>query len=196
MAIPRGAFGVTTPRDMFAKLGRELSRLETCKHNKDDVDDTAINFALSAWQLVDWVWKEYFQDKPDTWEQVNVNGRPGWKVPNSFRTHLTKQCPELGLCAGIAGNTKHVNTIVEGGVHRRIDGRSSARTTPMGQWTEDENGAVGGAAQGGAGAITAMTEYIPKIVDHDRSGTIHDARAVFRIVYQYWSAFMDEWGIG
>ncbi len=75
-------FGVHTPRDMLAKLERELSRVAKSSSNREDLSDHVLNCACAAWQTVDWVWKARFESDSaaaDTilsrHENLNVNKR-------------------------------------------------------------------------------------------------------------------------
>ena len=174
---------------MLAKLTREISRLEKSKNNKEELVDTGLNCALTAWHIVDWVWREHFYAKPETWKQFGVTQAGGWRIPDPFRTSLTKQCQELEFCEGLANNIKHAVVIT-------FDSRTSARSTPVGAWSEYENGVIGGQLPGGAGAVEVNFEYVLKISDNDNDGADRYAKDVFLSVKKFWSEFMDEHRIG
>jgi hypothetical protein len=54
-------FGITSCREMLAKLGREISHLETAK-TLEDAADHGTNAAVTAWHLGDWIWVTIKQD--------------------------------------------------------------------------------------------------------------------------------------
>lgn len=77
-------FGFETPEDLLDKLERDLEKL-----NQDPGDaDTAFNFFITAWSLIDWL-------------------HPG-KENRSTRNALRKKNPILQACADLANGSKHL----------------------------------------------------------------------------------------
>ena len=94
-------FRLLSEHDMFRKLRREKRRLRTVEHDSDsrnDQIDAAINFALTAWHLTDWLWQ---RRKPD-WDRLF-----GAKTKIEFQKELRRRCPCLGVCDVIANAFKH-----------------------------------------------------------------------------------------
>ncbi|MDB5783823.1 hypothetical protein [Caballeronia mineralivorans] len=100
----RQSFGVSTAAGLFGKAHREL----TAYRESNDMlrtADHAFNFCVSAWQLVDWV----FKDMSDQ-EREHVGdylGKP-IKTQTELAIAVQKACPSLKICRVIATAGKHV----------------------------------------------------------------------------------------
>ena len=49
------AFALGTPADLLEKLSREIERFRQDEQNQSD---HAFNFAVTAWHITDWVYKD------------------------------------------------------------------------------------------------------------------------------------------
>ena len=102
-------FRMTSVHDVFRKLNREMKRLENASNGGERADqvDAAINFAITAWHLTDWVW---CRQEHELREAFKVNGL------GEFQEIIRRECPALAVCDVIANAAKH------GGVaHKRKD---------------------------------------------------------------------------
>lgn len=99
-AMSEFAFGLTSPLDLIGKLEREIGRLGASEE-PDSVDhknqaDHAINCALTAWHISDWVFVSGL--KTDT---VSANSL------GNFQKQLIDDCSDLGICKDLANGSKH-----------------------------------------------------------------------------------------
>ena len=111
--------GWSSPFELICKLDRELERIDGSK-TLDELVDHTMNFALTAYHMVDWVW-ELLQRKPiDDWEKME---RGDWitaigREPQNkgeVRDWALQQCRELEYCRQLANATKHLSCIMKGG---------------------------------------------------------------------------------
>ncbi len=94
-------FRVQSVHDIFRKLGREKRRFEKAGSNREnlaDQVDAAINFAITAWHMTDWVWG---QQKHKLRENFHVRGL------KEFQNEMRQLCPGLAVCDVIANAAKH-----------------------------------------------------------------------------------------
>jgi hypothetical protein len=94
---------------MLNKLTRELTRIGRATGDRDSLGDHAVNFALTAWHLVDWVWSEMRKDYALRLSLAKEIGcAPGEFGRDQFAGWCVKSCPGLEACQVIATATKHV----------------------------------------------------------------------------------------
>ncbi len=110
------AFKMRLVDDIFRKLGNEKRRFEAAEFNGEgraDQVDAAINFALTAWHVTDWVWGQ----RKDTLREV-------YRVKNltEFQDKMRQGCSDLAVCDVIANAAKH------GGVAHPKPGRPDVET--------------------------------------------------------------------
>lgn len=90
------------------KMNRELARF-TQAHTEDHWtvgSDHGINFAISAWQMRDWLWAERHRVDADRFRRVmGVSHECSEK---EMVRQLYVACPELRVCRLIATAAKHV----------------------------------------------------------------------------------------
>jgi hypothetical protein len=192
----QAGFGVRRPRDMRAKLDRELSRVSLNTAIPEDLQDHGINCAFTAWHIYDWVWRVRFE-KDEKAQQVLWDRIPEVTTADPekhFKDYMTNACPELALCQDITNGVKHVVASVPRGrkAPAAEDVTTSAASVASGAFTE-EGGVIGGCLSGGAGAFTGHTDYKLKIIPED--GKRRDAIEVFQTVREFWTEFMDEFGM-
>ena len=164
------AFGIETPSDMLAKLERELSRAATTTSDRETMVDAGTNFALTAWSLVDWVWRLRFEGDAAAQDALAAS-HPDLRGQNPtagrFKECLTRSCPELAFCQDIATGFKHMVASPPPGRTATSVADVTARPTPIhtGQYEVDEEGTVGGGLPGGAGSVTGTSGYHLEIRD-------------------------------
>ena len=105
--------GWDSPFDIVCKLGREKMRMQEAETLQDFVDHT-MNFALTAYHMIDWVWaalqrvpvdgKAEFER--DSWAAV-IGYEP--KACEEVRSWAISLCPELEYCRKLANATKHLS---------------------------------------------------------------------------------------
>jgi hypothetical protein len=96
-------------RDMLDKLVRELQRMGRATEDRASLGDHAVNFALTAWHLVDWVWAEIRKDYPLRLKLAKEVGcAPAAFDRDQFALWCLRSCPDLEACQVIATATKHV----------------------------------------------------------------------------------------
>ncbi len=193
----RSAFDIATPRDMLAKLKRELKRVANASFLRDELVDHGTNCALTAWQITDWVWRVRFVDDRTAQDALAASyavlrtkrGRP----IDRFKECVTRACPELALCQDIANGFKHVVAMPPddrqaAGVK---DVTASASMAASGPFKFGDG--FGSAGLGGPGYVAGGEMFRLKIRSDD--GENLDAIGVFDAVVAYWTRFMDDHGI-
>jgi hypothetical protein len=103
-------FDIRSWQDVLAKLHRELERIKKTD-NREDLIDHSFNFAVTAWQMADWLWADV-QDKPKLKARVAA---VAWIPPAKFTFFAFKKlicgangCAALECCRVIATCSKHV----------------------------------------------------------------------------------------
>jgi hypothetical protein len=96
-----GWFGFKTPEDLLEKLERDLEKL----HQDPGDADTAFNFFITAWSLIDWLHPNNF----------------------SMRTTLRQENPVLQACAHLADGSKHLQLTNRSHVSIRNTSRGGER---------------------------------------------------------------------
>jgi hypothetical protein len=87
-------FGLANARDMLRKLEWEVAEIE--RHDSFTAY-RAFNAAVTAWHLVDWVWRDL----------VGSGQRRPSDTKDAFQRRCEAVCPELKLCGLIANASKH-----------------------------------------------------------------------------------------
>ena len=110
--------GWSSPFELICKLERELERIDNTK-TLDELVDHTMNFALTAYHMVDWVWELLQRDPVDDWDRIE---RESWIAaighePKKGEVHewAFKQCPELEYCRQLANATKHLSCSMKEG---------------------------------------------------------------------------------
>ncbi|WP_241300564.1 hypothetical protein [Burkholderia stabilis] len=106
MPQQNNTFWYDTPRDMLAKLDREIKSLPTIdrldNHRKAD---TVLNAAITAWQISDWV-KASISDE----QRMRVSiACGGCIVDDQFLDKYFRASPNVHFCRQIATAGKHAN---------------------------------------------------------------------------------------
>ena len=105
--------GWDSPFDIACKLEREKERMQEAETLRDFVEHT-MNFALTAYHMIDWVWAAL--------QRVPVDGeakfeRDSWAAAIGYEPKTRDEvwswakslCPELEYCRQLANATKHLS---------------------------------------------------------------------------------------
>jgi hypothetical protein len=106
------AFRMRSAQDAFRKLHRELQRYKSGTERVDRID-AAINFAITAWHLTDWVWIIH---------KNRLTRELGVSSLNSSQDLMKQRCRSLSVCDVIANAAKH------GGVAKQRPDRPNVET--------------------------------------------------------------------
>ena len=99
---PRHSFTIRTAEDFFGKLEDERADFQ-----RQPADSRhAINCAMTAWHLTDWIWADWLKGSPDT--QQKLFGSL-FKNIKDFKKHVVSggECPDLEVMQSIATGSKH-----------------------------------------------------------------------------------------
>jgi hypothetical protein len=96
------AFDISSPEDFLAKLKEEQLAVE---HDLSSARH-AINAALTAWHLIDWVWAHYLKSQDRIRMRFGSDGRD----LDAFKQYLRTRCPALSTMHAICTGSKHVHT--------------------------------------------------------------------------------------
>ena len=92
------SFALRSPADLLEKLKREFKRLQ---EDETYQSDHAFNFAVTAWHMTDWVYKDARQRDP-------ANPKPfGYKGKGNFQKTVRDNCTALDICYELAQGSKH-----------------------------------------------------------------------------------------
>lgn len=100
----RQSFGISTARDLLAKIERELSAFEGCEHFIR-AGDHAFNLCLSLWHMTDWTFADMTSD--ECHKAGAFLGAAFAKSPD-FGVAVQKAEPALRICRVMATASKHV----------------------------------------------------------------------------------------
>ena len=164
-------FRMRSVHDIFRKLGREKQRFEKAgsdNEGRKDQVDAAVNFAITAWHMTDWIWHR---------REHELRECLGVKCLRKFQDELRRQCPELAVCDVIANAAKHGGT-----AHKRED-RPEIETVLI----------ADPVAEGAAGvelyAVVADPEWSLKI---RVNGKPKDPLSLFNRVFLFWHKFIQQ----
>ena len=90
--------------DIFRKLRNEKRRFEKAElkgEGRADQVDAAINFAITAWHVTDWVWGQH---------EHALSEYFGVKTLTKFQNEMRRICSGLAVCDVIANAAKHGGT--------------------------------------------------------------------------------------
>jgi hypothetical protein len=164
-------FWVRSIQDNFRKLHREKRRFEGAgsdQQGMSDKVDAAINFAITAWHMTDWVWVQR-EDKLRRHFDVDCK--------REFQNEMRRQCPDLAVCDVIANAAKHGGAAHEKEYRPHIE--SVLIAEPIG-----EHGI-------GAELLAVLTKHqLSLIIEVD--GVRQDPRALLNRTYRFWYRFIQQ----
>ena len=105
LVLARFSFEQQTTQAAISKLSREFDRL-TAAQDELDVRDFSINFSLTAWHLIDWLWQGMSVQQTEKIKLFALLGKPA--SMNGLRDLLLQECPSLAYCQQICTGSKHV----------------------------------------------------------------------------------------
>ena len=161
-------FRMRSAHDIFRKLYREKQRFEKAgsdNEGRKNQVDAAVNFAITAWHMTDWVWLRQEHELCECFGVKNLR---------EFQDEMRQQCPELAVCDVIANAAKH-----GGAAHKRQD-RPDVETVLVAE------GAVGVEIL----AVTADPEWSLKI---RVNGKPKDPLSLFTRVFLFWHKFIQKY---
>jgi hypothetical protein len=165
------AFWVRSAYDIFRKLHREKRRFERAESSREgmsDQVDAAINFAITAWHMTDWVWVQH-EDKLR--EHFHVNSK------RKFQDEMRRLCPGLAACDVIANAAKH------GGVAHDREDRPGIETVliahPVGE------------GSGGPEVVAVLAQRRWSLII-EVDGIPQDPSALFDQVFLFWHRFIQQ----
>lgn len=98
-------FRLKEPRDLVMKLEREFERFEASTNHKSTEhryqSDHAFNFVITAWHIVDWLWKHHKAKHP------NAGAHYGVASFRDFHSMVREECSALDICYDLATGSKH-----------------------------------------------------------------------------------------
>jgi len=105
------SFQVKTVADMIDKLDWEigmLTELQNCTKPESvkNASYFAINAAITAWAVVDWLWHVANEAQQQSWMRDTP---PNQKPAQRFQRKLESLCPAMRLCKEIANASKHLS---------------------------------------------------------------------------------------
>lgn len=123
-------FRMLSVHDIYRKLHRELQRFEAAHGvhggSRADMMDTAVNFAWTAWHMVDWLYLR----APERIEEVYACASL-----KPFQDHVRRNHQALAVCDVIANAAKH------GGRAHGFAGRPNVETILVAHAVEPEGDA-------------------------------------------------------
>ncbi|QOY74010.1 hypothetical protein [Pseudomonas sp. OST1909] len=103
-----GAFGARCLDDMVWKLAWEIRNLEREENsttgpyqNEKEAEFAAFNCAISAWHILDWVWRTCNQEQK---AKISPDG-----TFKSFKAAMAAECRSLLICQTLCNSTKHAS---------------------------------------------------------------------------------------
>ncbi len=97
-------FRMRSVHDIFRKLGREKQRFKKAgsdNEGRQDQVDAAVNFAITAWHMTDWVWGRHEHELREYFDVSNKR---------EFQDEMRRRCFGLAVCDVIANAAKHGGT--------------------------------------------------------------------------------------
>ena len=164
-------FRMWSVHDIFRKLGREKSRLEKAVSDgsdRADQVDAAINFAITAWHMTEWVWGQH---------QCKLKKNFGISKLSDFQDKLRRQCSDLAVCDVIANAAKH------GGSAHKMGSRPDVRTILIAHPFADDAAGV---------ELMAVQADRKWSLEIKVNGTTRDAIELFSGVFFFWHKFIQK----
>ena len=180
-----------TPKGMLEKLRRELMRLIRAKSN-ESAEDHAMNCALTAFHVLDYVWHTHFKDSAKARSCIGISaaGNPS-DLKREFTEYLTDQSPALRLCQDLAHGFKHVQAWpIPHAKHPGVAGTETKGVLKVidGPGYIDEDGVLNVPFPA---AVTVTTERYDVWITDDK-GNSRDARETFQDAREFWGTFLDQ----
>jgi len=175
--LPPQTFGFENSRDLCEKLKREYQRLEEAR-DREHIADHAINFAITAWHLNEWIWKLFERnDEYFSFTGTAKKDCKNWTKMPDFRDYICGREQRVRYCGLIASSAKHLE------LFEKVWPEQNEISTPVSGKNVNSPGNPITLRK----IISGEVEWIPKIVVGDDR---LDARAVFKAVLTIWTDFV------
>ncbi|MCG3146440.1 MAG: hypothetical protein HONDAALG_04506 [Gammaproteobacteria bacterium] len=173
-------FALTTPVHLLRKLWWEVKEFEAAENDNSELGTHlivayhAMNCAVTAWHMADWVWLHGGEDQRHhlfamlELEQENFT---------TFVAYLRRNSRALNCCRDIATGSKHM----------RLERKGSDPDVEAEVVWDMEPMTVNSPVD------APLCRYTARLVVHDGQGA-RSARDVFREAFQYWEAFLAKCG--
>lgn len=165
-------FRIQSVHDIFGKLYREMRRFEKAgsdNEGRQNQVDAAVNFAITAWHMTDWVWHR---------REHEIRECLGVESLREFQDEMRQRCLDLAVCDVIANAAKH-----------------GERLHPIPHRPEIETVLVAHpVADGAAGVeLIATQEDRQWSLKIEVNGRPEDPHALFRRVFLCWHKFIQRY---
>ena len=164
-------FRMRSVHDIFRKLEREKRRFEKAELNEEgrvDQVDAAINFAITAWHVNDWVWG---QREHTLREVFGVNNK------SEFQNEIRRKCSDLAVCDVIANAAKH------GGTAYKMKDRPDVETILVAHPVANDAAGV---------ELLAVLTELQWSLEIEVDGKRVDPLELFNRVFLFWHKFIQE----
>ena len=96
--MPSYAYRLQEPKHLLGKMERELHRAL-----KDEkwASDHAYNFAVTAWHMTDWLWRQAEVSEP------SKRNHFGCRSLQTFQNFIRRESGALDICSDLANGAKH-----------------------------------------------------------------------------------------
>ena len=101
VGLMKGALGLNTPEQLFAKLEQELSAV-----NKDAKDVYSIlNAVRDAYHLREWIWHSWMQDNPILLKEITGSNET---KDSNWNNWINESFPKFRILREICNGSKHL----------------------------------------------------------------------------------------
>ncbi len=173
-------FALTSPAHLLRKLWWEVREFEVAEEDDSElgahliVAYHAMNCAITAWHMADWVWLYGGEDQRHHLATALKLDKEDFAT---FVTFLRSRSRALNCCRDIATGAKHM----------RLERRGSDPSVETEVVWEIEPMTVDSSVD------APLNRYTARLVVHDEQGE-RSARDVFREAFQYWEGFLESVG--
>lgn len=170
------AFGLKSPAELIEKLEREINRLRAAeKPGSEDHKrqaDHAINCALTAWHISDWVFVAGLKTS-----SVRANSL------GNFQKQLIGECSELGIWKDLANGSKHFK--IDKPEHSNVSKTTDRKTVGGGLTRSLTRPLTRPVVRNLTGGYTVLVVEVSM-----KDGTKMKAETLFDNTLSYWRDFM------
>ncbi len=164
-------FRMRSVHDIFRKLGNEKRRFEKAEwkgEGRADQMDAAINFAITAWHVTDWVWGQH---------EHALSEYFGVKTLTKFQNEMRRECSDLAVCDVIANAAKH-----GGAAHEKM-GRPDVETILVAHPASNDAAGV---------ELVAVQTDLQWSLEIEVDGKRKDPLELFNRVFSFWHKFIQK----
>ncbi len=165
------AFKMRLVDDIFRKLRNEKRRFEEAEFNGEgraDQVDAAINFAITAWHVTDWVWGQHEHALSECF---------GVEKLSEFQNEMRRRCSDLAVCDVMANAAKH------GGAAHPKPGRPDVETILVAHPVANDAAGV---------ELVAVQTDLQWSLQIEVDGKRKDPLELFNRVFLFWHKFIQK----